>query len=137
MGKKYDCWLDFLLFQENTSEGSTEDLDGEDFFAAITESRESGSGSRERSMKAKAQSLLVTWLEGSSKMDLSDTTFLGEPALAKLFVKFKTSAPPSAAVERLFSTGKEILRARRCRLSDTTFESLMFMKGNLHLMEPK
>ena len=83
-------------------------------------------------MKAKAQSLLVTWLEGSSKMDLSDATFLGEPALAKLFVKFNTSVPSSAAVERLFSTGKEILRARRCRLSDTTF-----MKGNRHLLELK
>ena len=29
-----------FTFSGNTSEGSTEDLDGEDFFAAITELRE-------------------------------------------------------------------------------------------------
>lgn len=90
-----------------------------------------------RTLKAKAQSLLVSWLDAGSKNDLSDGTFLGEPALIKLFTKYNTPIPSSAAVERLFSIGKEILRARRCQLSDDMFERLMFMKSNLHHMVSK
>ena len=87
--------------------------------------------------KAKAQSLLVSWLDAGSKNDLSDATFLGEPALMKLFTKYNTPIPSSAAVERLFSIGKEILRERRCQLSDNMFEQLIFMKSNLHHMASK
>ena len=118
----------------SASEESTEETEGDDFFAAITQpSRASSSGSA-RSLKIKAQSLLVTWLDGSSKNDLSAATFLGEPAIIKLFVKYNTTIPSSAAVEHLFSIGKEILRARRCMLTDSTFEKLMFMKGNMRYM---
>ena len=87
--------------------------------------------------KAKAQSLLVSWLDAGSKNDLSDATFLGEPALMKLFTKYNTPIPSSAAVERLFSIGKEILRERRCQLSDNMYELLLFMKWNLHHMASK
>ena len=117
-----------------SSESSSEDLDVEDFFAAITKPSKDSS-SLARTLKAKAQNLLVTWLDGGSKTELSVATFLGEPALMNLFIKFNTAIPSSAAVERLFSTGKEILRARRCQLSDATFETLMFLKGNMHLLQ--
>ena len=63
--------------------------------------------------------------------------FFGRAALMKLFTKYNTPIPSSAAVERLFSIGKEILRARRCQLSDDMFERLMFMKSNLHHMVSK
>ena len=43
-----------------------------------------------------------------------------------------TAIPSSAAVERLFSIGKDILTAKRAKLSDANFERLMFMKGNQH-----
>ena len=36
----------------------------------------------------------------------------------------------SAAVERLFSIGKDILKPTRCGLSDTHFEMLSFLEGN-------
>ena len=48
-----------------------------------------------------------------------------------------TANPLSAAVERLFSVGKDIgprLTAKRANLSEANFENLMFMKGNQHLV---
>lgn len=131
--------LEQALKEESTapsSDTSGEELDEDDFFASITkQSSVSGGGSSSRSLKNKAQSLLITWLDGSSKNDLSDATFLGEPALVKLFVKYNTPIPSSAAVERMFSIGKEILRAKRCLLADSTFEKLMFMKGNVDFIQ--
>jgi hypothetical protein len=35
-------------------------------------------------------------------------------------------------VERFFSLGKDIFRAKRTSLSDSSFNMLMFMKGNSH-----
>ena len=51
-----------------------------------------------------------------------------------LFIKYNTGLPSSAAVERLFSTAGDVLRA--C-LSEANFEHLVFLKGNLHLVKPK
>jgi hypothetical protein len=50
--------------------------------------------------------------------------------LSKLFVKFTTLGPSNAAVERFFSQGKNILKAKRASLANKTFEMLMFMRGN-------
>ena len=130
----------FILWLGNKflCSGTAGDSSSEDFYAAITASSSRDTGhSSTRTLKAKAQSLLVSWLDADSKNDLSDATFLGEPALMKLFTKYNTPIPSSAAVERLFSIGKEILRARRCQLSDDMFERLMFMKSNLHHMVSK
>ena len=52
--------------------------------------------------------------------------FSGEhaPRLPKAFY--------SAAVERLFGMGKDILKPGRCGLSDNHFNMLSFLKGNLN-----
>ena len=50
--------------------------------------------------------------------------------LKKLFIQYNTTLPSSAAVERLFSLGKDILKPKRCGLSDEHFEMLAFLKGN-------
>ncbi len=76
--------------------------------------------------------MLVTWLDNVSRADYSDATFLGEPALISLFMKYNTAIPSSAAVERFFLIGKDILRAKRLSLSDTNFDMLMFLKSNQH-----
>ena len=69
------------------------------------------------------------------KVSVTDAAFLGEPVLIELFIKYNTAIPFSAAVERFFSTRKDILRAKQSPLSDDNFNMLMFMKGNMHLMQ--
>jgi len=72
-----------------------------------------------RSLRSKAESLVATWLDQDSKQDYTDMTFLGEPVLVKLFVQYNTTIPSSAAVERILSTGKDILKHKRGLLSRT------------------
>jgi hypothetical protein len=57
---------------------------------------------------------------------------MGEKILAKLFIKYNMDVPSSSAVERLFSQGNDILKAKRASLSDETFEMLMYLRGNKH-----
>ena len=42
-----------------------------------------------------------------------------------------------AVVERLFSMGSDILRAKRSSLTADNFEKLVFIKGNLPLLDEK
>jgi hypothetical protein len=77
---------------------------------------------------------VATWLDQDSKQDYTDMTFLREPVLVKLFVRYNTTIPSNATVERIFSIGKDILKPKRASLSDKNFERLMFLKGNDHHM---
>ena len=74
------------------------------------------------------------WLDMKSKDSFNDAAFLGEQIFINLFIKYNIAIPSSAAVERLFSTGKDILTPKRASLSDENFNMLMFIKGNMHLM---
>ena len=56
-------------------------------------------------------------------------------AWVELFIKYNTPLPSSAAVERLFCMGRDILRAKRSSLSSTNFQQLVFLKGNLDLLK--
>ncbi|KAE8278102.1 hypothetical protein D5F01_LYC23827 [Larimichthys crocea] len=60
--------------------------------------------------------------------------FQNLPLMKKVFLKFNTGGPASAACERLSSVGKDIFRPKRNRLSDATFEKLLLCRVNKHLL---
>ncbi|KAG7167788.1 hypothetical protein Hamer_G010183 [Homarus americanus] len=45
--------------------------------------------------------------------------------MRELFIKYNTPIPSSAAVERMFSMGKDVLRPKRSRMTDKHFEMLV------------
>lgn len=53
------------------------------------------------------------------------------PLVKEIFIKYNTSLPSSAPVERLFSYATYINCPRRNALSDDLFEKLVFLKGNV------
>ena len=59
-------------------------------------------------------------------------TFATHEKLKLLFVKYNTALPYSAAVERLFSTERYILRLKKAGLSNEQFNVLVFLKGNFN-----
>lgn len=52
------------------------------------------------------------------------------PIVKHIFLKYNTTLPSSAPVERLFSNGTQISNPRRNLLSDKMFEMLMCLKSN-------
>lgn len=51
------------------------------------------------------------------------------PNIGKAFVKANSTLPSSAAVERLFSVAGMILTPRRCKISDSLFDKMVFLKS--------
>lgn len=52
------------------------------------------------------------------------------PDMKKTFIRYNTTLPSSAPVERLFSFAGMIHSPKRSRLSDNLFEQLVLLKGN-------
>lgn len=52
------------------------------------------------------------------------------PLLVPLFIKYNTALLSSGAAERLFSSGKNVLKLNRCSVSDDHFENQLLLKVN-------
>ena len=70
-------------------------------------------------------SLFVDKRSRKGKATKIAASFLNEPPT-------KSALPYSAAVERLFSTGRDILRLKKAGLSNEQFNVLVFLKGNFN-----
>ena len=90
-----------------------------------------------------AQENLEDTFDGWNKVGVKNSTplssdqfpLLHREAWLDLFIHYNTSLPSSAAVERLFSLGSDILRPKRSSLTAGNFENLVFLKGNMHLLK--
>lgn len=65
--------------------------------------------------------------------DRSRKFILENYPLKRCFMHYNAPLPSSASVERLFSVGKDILRPKRCRMSDQHFEMAMFLRTNANI----
>lgn len=81
--------------------------------------------------KTKNKSNKLEELDGFLKKNNSDLKSLfGYPKVMKKFIYFNTGLPSSAPVERLFSTGGNVMTVKRHNLSDDLFEKLVLLKKN-------
>lgn len=101
---------------------SSEDTGENDFFAGLRKR----STSRENAGKKQVNA----YLEMPITKELPTPQTFPSRAFLELFIKYNTGIPSSAAVERMFSIGKDILKPKRARLSDDHFEMLVFLKDS-------
>jgi regulator of RNase E activity RraB len=104
-----------------------------------------GDDSQPAATPGRLQEDLENTYEGWNKVRVKSTTplsldqfpLLQREAWSDLFIRYNSPLPSSAAVERLFSIGSDILRPKRSSLTADNFEKLVFVKGNLHLLKGK
>jgi len=79
-----------------------------------------------RSLVVRFKQRTVTYLASKSAIV---SNLLDYPVIADAFRKSSATLPSSAAVERLFSAAAQVLISRRCRMTDDTLDTLLFLRS--------
>ena len=118
-GKRDSSWLDVkaeferLVSNESSTTRPVEVTEDDEFFGVLFDRRVSDE------------------LEKWKSADNTDLKCLNDfPTVRRLFLKFNTPVPSSAAAERLFSVARDVLTIKRGRLSDENFENQLLLKCN-------
>lgn len=108
----------------------SENDSGDEFYSLMTQSQSSSSLS-EASNNNMGSVQGLSFLNSKKKDGGKELNILDNyPIVKQLFLKYNTTLPSSAPVERLFSSGSQIMIPRRNRLGDKTFEMLVCLKSN-------
>lgn len=118
-GKRDSSWLEVkaefekLVSRESSDVRPAQSSEDEDFFGVLFD----GTVSDE----------LQQW---KARNDTDLKCLNDFPNIRKLFLRFNTPVPSSAAAERLFSVARDVLTIKRGRLSDENFENQLLLKCN-------
>ena len=80
-------------------------------------------------LRDNAEKIFESFVHQKFQWQINSSSFQND-ALKNLFVRYSTAQPSSAAVEREFALGKDILNPKKAGLSDNHFEILIFLKVN-------
>ena len=83
---------------------------------------------RSTDCKQSATKLFHKFLTAAPQRQVNPSCF-AHKAIKDIFIKSNTALPSSAAIERVFSNGKDNLKPKRARLSNTHFEMFLFFKA--------
>ena len=112
--------------EQGGHETQSVDLGDDDFFDDVYGSS-SGQSQRNSEVEFNAEQCVINYLNSHQPRQKAFTDY---PILIRAFIKFNTPLPSSAPSERLFSLGKEVLRARRASMTDENFNQTMFLRAN-------
>ena len=94
-------------------------------------------GQRRTTLKGEDHNLVTSWLVTNYNHLVTIVALLGHQMLGDLLIQLNslTLSGGGGGGELLFSKAKDILRIKRLSQSDENLAMLMFMKGNMQLME--
>jgi len=105
----------------NTNENIDSDSSDQEFFQILSEN----CLDVEIDIHSNRNNINVQALEYLDSKNKDFTVLNSFSIIKKIFFKYNTTLPSSAPVERLFSSGSQIMTPRRNRLNDKTFEMLL------------
>ncbi|XP_061471505.1 uncharacterized protein LOC133379722 [Rhineura floridana] len=115
------------VLNEDSDQSSDKDQEGDDleddFFNFLPQGKKSAVDTAEEE--------LVRYLRSPSR---KVSSLHGFPRVLRCFLQHNTGMPSSAAVERLFSTGGNVMTVKRHSLSDMLFEHLVLLRRNRNIL---
>ncbi|XP_061490451.1 uncharacterized protein LOC133388503 isoform X2 [Rhineura floridana] len=115
------------VLNEDSDQSSDKDQEGDDleddFFNFLPQGKKSAVDTAEEE--------LVRYLRSPSR---EVSSLHGFPRVLRCFLQHNTGMPSSAAVERLFSTGGNVMTVKRHSLSDMLFEHLVLLRHNRNIL---